>query len=235
MNWFEAKEVVNENITILVDFLITLFGAEMELKWSLEEAPHIHSMRTALKKTVSPSIGAPAAHLRLRPATMARTRRLGTTILIFLLSIFAFGAFAPVFAPLPSISSPSSLSKSVSLLEIMRDWDYFSFEREIFRLWNYALIYLKKFWVNCCGNLWKRAVDDIWQSDGDRKFEIADDMFWKDGRPFRIIGGDVHYFRTLPEVFLESLGLCIVLRKGLLITSVIKGSYFWRIFEMNKF
>lgn len=33
-----------------------------------------------------------------------------------------------------------------------------------------------------------------------RKFEIADDMFWKDGEPFRIIGGDLHYFRTLPEV-----------------------------------
>nr|GMC74808.1 beta-galactosidase 17 [Ipomoea batatas] len=111
-------------------------------------------MRTALKKTVSPSIGTPAARLRLRPATMARTRRLGTTILIFLLSIFAFGAFAPVFAPLPSISSPASLSKS---------------------------------------------------SDGDRKFEIADDMFWKDGRPFRIIGGDVHYFRTLPEYWEDRL------------------------------
>ncbi|KVI05905.1 Beta-galactosidase 1-like protein [Cynara cardunculus var. scolymus] len=34
-----------------------------------------------------------------------------------------------------------------------------------------------------------------------RKFEIADDMFWKDGEPFRIIGGDLHYFRTLPEYY----------------------------------
>ncbi|KAF5786155.1 putative beta-galactosidase [Helianthus annuus] len=30
------------------------------------------------------------------------------------------------------------------------------------------------------------------------KFGIANDMFWKDGQPFRIIGGDLHYFRTLP-------------------------------------
>ena len=35
-----------------------------------------------------------------------------------------------------------------------------------------------------------------------RKFEIANDMFWKDGQPFQIIGGDLHYFRVLPEVFL---------------------------------
>ncbi|MFS8000261.1 putative beta-galactosidase [Helianthus anomalus] len=32
------------------------------------------------------------------------------------------------------------------------------------------------------------------------KFGIANDMFWKDGQAFRIIGGDLHYFRTLPEV-----------------------------------
>ncbi|KAI3671640.1 hypothetical protein L1987_87380 [Smallanthus sonchifolius] len=37
------------------------------------------------------------------------------------------------------------------------------------------------------------------QAANARKFEIADDMFWKDGEPFRIIGGDLHYFRTLPE------------------------------------
>ena len=35
-----------------------------------------------------------------------------------------------------------------------------------------------------------------------RNFEIAEDMFWKDGEPFQIIGGDLHYFRVLPEVFL---------------------------------
>lgn len=33
------------------------------------------------------------------------------------------------------------------------------------------------------------------------KFEIADDTFWKDGKPFQIIGGDLHYFRVLPEVW----------------------------------
>lgn len=35
-----------------------------------------------------------------------------------------------------------------------------------------------------------------------RKFEIAEDMFWKDGEPCQIIGGDLHYFRVLPQVFI---------------------------------
>ncbi|XP_019228567.1 PREDICTED: beta-galactosidase 17 isoform X2 [Nicotiana attenuata] len=39
----------------------------------------------------------------------------------------------------------------------------------------------------------------------ERKFEIADDMFWKDGKPFQIIGGDVHYFRVLPEYWEDRL------------------------------
>nr|XP_043617273.1 beta-galactosidase 17 [Erigeron canadensis] len=38
-----------------------------------------------------------------------------------------------------------------------------------------------------------------------RKFEIADDMFIKDGQPFRIIGGDLHYFRTLPAYWEDRL------------------------------
>lgn len=33
-----------------------------------------------------------------------------------------------------------------------------------------------------------------------RKFYIKDDSFWKDGNHFQIIGGDLHYFRVLPEV-----------------------------------
>lgn len=37
------------------------------------------------------------------------------------------------------------------------------------------------------------------------KFEIADDMFWKDGEPFRIIGGDLHYFRVHPEYWRDRL------------------------------
>lgn len=41
----------------------------------------------------------------------------------------------------------------------------------------------------------------------DRKFEIDDDKFWKDGKPFQIIGGDVHYFRILPEVFIHFFSL----------------------------
>lgn len=38
-----------------------------------------------------------------------------------------------------------------------------------------------------------------------RKFEISDDMFWKDGKPFRILGGDLHYFRVLPEYWEDRL------------------------------
>ncbi|CAL1376535.1 unnamed protein product [Linum trigynum] len=38
-----------------------------------------------------------------------------------------------------------------------------------------------------------------------RTFEIAEDMFWKDGHPFRIIGGDLHYFRTVPEYWEDRL------------------------------
>ncbi|CAO2840197.1 unnamed protein product [Amaranthus hypochondriacus] len=38
-----------------------------------------------------------------------------------------------------------------------------------------------------------------------RNFEIADDMFWKDGEPFHVIGGDLHYFRVLPEYWEDRL------------------------------
>ncbi|XP_022715153.1 beta-galactosidase 17-like isoform X2 [Durio zibethinus] len=38
-----------------------------------------------------------------------------------------------------------------------------------------------------------------------RKFEIAEDMFWKDGKPFQLIGGDLHYFRVLPEYWEDRL------------------------------
>ncbi|XP_034207949.1 beta-galactosidase 17 isoform X2 [Prunus dulcis] len=38
-----------------------------------------------------------------------------------------------------------------------------------------------------------------------RKFEISDDKFWKDGQPFQIIGGDLHYFRVLPEYWEDRL------------------------------
>ncbi|KAL7140310.1 hypothetical protein ABFS83_09G112700 [Erythranthe nasuta] len=40
---------------------------------------------------------------------------------------------------------------------------------------------------------------------GEEKFGIADDMFWKDGEPFRIIGGDLHYFRVHPEYWEDRL------------------------------
>nr|XP_011463314.1 PREDICTED: beta-galactosidase 17 [Fragaria vesca subsp. vesca] len=38
-----------------------------------------------------------------------------------------------------------------------------------------------------------------------RKFEISEDRFWKDGQPFQIIGGDLHYFRILPEYWEDRL------------------------------
>nr|KJB56911.1 hypothetical protein B456_009G141300 [Gossypium raimondii] len=43
------------------------------------------------------------------------------------------------------------------------------------------------------------------QKIGVRKFEIAEDKFWKDGKPFQIIGGDLHYFRVLPEYWEDRL------------------------------
>ncbi|CAJ1955431.1 unnamed protein product [Sphenostylis stenocarpa] len=38
-----------------------------------------------------------------------------------------------------------------------------------------------------------------------RKFEIESDRFWRDGEPFQIIGGDVHYFRVHPEYWEDRL------------------------------
>ncbi|KAG2322482.1 hypothetical protein Bca52824_015695 [Brassica carinata] len=38
-----------------------------------------------------------------------------------------------------------------------------------------------------------------------RSFYIKDDMFWKDETPFQIIGGDLHYFRVLPEYWEDRL------------------------------
>lgn len=32
------------------------------------------------------------------------------------------------------------------------------------------------------------------------RFGILHDKFWKDNEAFQIIGGDLHYFRILPEV-----------------------------------
>jgi beta-galactosidase len=33
-----------------------------------------------------------------------------------------------------------------------------------------------------------------------RRFWIENDAFSKDGEQFQIVGGDVHYFRIIPEV-----------------------------------
>lgn len=48
---------------------------------------------------------------------------------------------------------------------------------------------------------WGVCLVDFQNPDNVRKFEISEDRFWKDGQPFQIIGGDLHYFRILPEVF----------------------------------
>jgi hypothetical protein len=36
--------------------------------------------------------------------------------------------------------------------------------------------------------------------EASRRFWIENDAFWKDGEQFQIVGGDVHYFRIVPEV-----------------------------------
>ncbi|CAA6671675.1 unnamed protein product [Spirodela intermedia] len=40
---------------------------------------------------------------------------------------------------------------------------------------------------------------------GFRSFRISDDMFWKDNQQFQIIGGDLHYFRVLPQYWEDRL------------------------------
>jgi hypothetical protein len=42
-------------------------------------------------------------------------------------------------------------------------------------------------------------------STNSRSFEISGDMFVKDGLPFRILGGELHYFRILPQLWKDRL------------------------------
>uniref|UniRef100_A0A6N2N581 beta-galactosidase n=1 Tax=Salix viminalis TaxID=40686 RepID=A0A6N2N581_SALVM len=95
--------------------------------------------------------------------TMARRSRTKTKLFISLISLIAFLAFVPVFAPLPSFSSHYSLSHR---------------HRHQHRKSNQV-------------------------KPG--SFEIDDDKFWKDGEHFRIIGGDLHYFRVLPQYWEDRL------------------------------
>ncbi|KAJ8755751.1 hypothetical protein K2173_024295 [Erythroxylum novogranatense] len=90
------------------------------------------------------------------PTTMA-TRKKGakTTLFLAFICLLAFGAFVPVFAPLPSLSNRPSSNRH--------------------------------------------------QKANVHSFKIADDKFWKDGHPFQIIGGDLHYFRILPEYWEDRL------------------------------
>ncbi|QCE09060.1 beta-galactosidase [Vigna unguiculata] len=122
------------------------------------------------------------------------------TIFFIFVSFMLFCAFLPVFAPLPSFHSHSphrshrntvsfctpslSLSLSLSLILLFSAAQYSQLVTQLHEL-----------------ALWQMV---------NRKFEIASDRFWRDGEPFQIIGGDVHYFRVHPEVvhfFLTSLSL----------------------------
>ncbi|CAM0954269.1 unnamed protein product [Alopecurus aequalis] len=41
--------------------------------------------------------------------------------------------------------------------------------------------------------------------EASRRFWIENDAFWKDGEQFQIVGGDVHYFRIVPEYWKDRL------------------------------
>uniref|UniRef100_A0A0E0L536 beta-galactosidase n=1 Tax=Oryza punctata TaxID=4537 RepID=A0A0E0L536_ORYPU len=41
--------------------------------------------------------------------------------------------------------------------------------------------------------------------EGSRRFWVENDTFWKDGAPFQIVGGDVHYFRIVPEYWKDRI------------------------------
>ncbi|XP_052480757.1 beta-galactosidase 17 [Gossypium raimondii] len=64
------------------------------------------------------------------------------------------------------------------------------------------------------------------QKIGVRKFEIAEDKFWKDGKPFQIIFGDLHYFRVLLEYWEDRL-----LRAKALGLNTIQTSIPWNLHE----
>lgn len=59
-----------------------------------------------------------------------------------------------------------------------------------------------------------------------KRFWIANDMFWKDEEPFRILGGDVHYFRIHPEYWEDRL-----LRAKALGLNTIQTYVAWNIHE----
>ncbi|KAJ6348262.1 hypothetical protein OIU76_004684 [Salix suchowensis] len=101
--------------------------------------------------------------------TMARRSRTKTKLFFLLISLIAFLAFVPVFAPLPSFSSHYSLS-----------------HRHRHR------------------HQHRKVVTSI-VAVQPGSFEIDDDKFWKDGEHFRIIGGDLHYFRVLPQYWEDRL------------------------------
>ncbi|XP_048551097.1 beta-galactosidase 8 isoform X3 [Triticum urartu] len=49
------------------------------------------------------------------------------------------------------------------------------------------------------------ALASTVHGEAPRRFWIEDDAFWKDGAPFQIVGGDVHYFRIVPEYWKDRL------------------------------
>ena len=70
--------------------------------------------------------------------------------------------------------------------------------------------------------LWISYMSGIYNQVIGQKFEIKNDKFWKDGQPFQIIGGDLHYFRVHPEVFLFKFCniICYILFVNLLIKKI---------------
>ncbi|KAM7254455.1 hypothetical protein ACFE04_003835 [Oxalis oulophora] len=59
-------------------------------------------------------------------------------------------------------------------------------------------------------------------------FTIDDDKFWKDGKPFQIIGGDLHYFRLPPQYWEDRL-----LRAKALGLNTIQTYVPWNLHEPN--
>ncbi|KAG8086220.1 hypothetical protein GUJ93_ZPchr0010g8466 [Zizania palustris] len=49
------------------------------------------------------------------------------------------------------------------------------------------------------------AARAITSAEASRRFWVENDTFWKDGAPFQIVGGDVHYFRIVPEYWRDRL------------------------------
>ncbi|KAK4479564.1 hypothetical protein RD792_015082, partial [Penstemon davidsonii] len=73
------------------------------------------------------------------------------------------------------------------------------------------------------------SIISYFKQADEHKFEIAKDMFWKDAEAFRIIGGDLHYFRVHPEYWEDRL-----LRAKALGLNTIQTYVPWNLHEPRK-